>query len=153
MSLKAEVVLTWGDGDYLFALKGGQIEELQHKCGDIGFGAIYQRVMLGQFYWGDLYHIARLGLIGGGMGAVEAKGKIDFYMGNEAGENRAPLARGPNSPVSLAQAILGATMQGMESGPPGEAKPGEARPKTRKKKSISPDTAPRSSGQESTRTQ
>lgn len=126
-NLKAEIALEWGDGEYLFALKGAQIEELQEKCGKVGLGAIYQRVALGVWFWGDLYHTVRLGLIGGGMGAVEAKRLVDCYMGNDAGENRAPLVNGPNSPLSVAQAVLGAIMVGTEAKPKGEAKPGKAR--------------------------
>lgn len=141
-NLKAEVVLEWGDGERLFALKGAQIEELQVVCGKIGFGAIYQRVMLSQWFWGDLYHTVRLGLIGGGLGSVEAKRLTDFYLGNEAGENRVPLGAGPNNPLSVAQAILNATMVGMEDLPSGEAQPGKPR-----RKSTSPRTARRSSKQ------
>jgi hypothetical protein len=107
MSLKAEVTLTWGDGEYLFALKGAQIEELERISEKVGFGAIYQRVALGVYKWSDLYNVIRLGLIGGGMGAVEAKKKTDFYI-------QAPLEAGPDSPLSVAKAVLGAVMFGFE---------------------------------------
>jgi len=106
--LKAEITLEWADGEYLFALKGAQIEELEHACGKVGFGVIYQRVMLGAWFWSDLYHTVRLGLIGGGMGAIEAKRLTDFYIGKET--NR-PLT-GPNSPEAVARAVLGASMVG-----------------------------------------
>lgn len=146
MGLKAEVVLEWGGGEHLFALKGKEIEELQSVCGKIGFAAIYQRVMVGQWFWADLYHTIRLGLIGGGMGQVEAKRLTDFYMGSEAGENRSPLAAGPNSPVSVARAIMVAVMNGMDDIPTGESAPGKARRATTpKKKSTSRSIERRSS--------
>lgn len=119
---KAEVMLEWGDGEYLFALRGKEIEELEQVCGKIGFGAIYQRVSLGTWFWGDLYHIIRLGLIGGGMGAVEAKRLTEMYAGKD--RPAVPLAAGPNSPESVANAILRAVMHGMEDIEPGEAPAG-----------------------------
>lgn len=111
MSLAAEVTLEWADGTYLFALKAAQIEELQKVCG-AGFGVIFRRVLAGEWYQGDLLHTIRLGLIGGGMGAVEAKQLTDTYA-------TPPFARteGPNSPVALTIAILSAVMIGLEDLP------------------------------------
>lgn len=118
MSLKSEIILEWGDGEFLFALKGTQIEELENICGKVGFAAIYQRIQLGMWKWGDLYHVIRLGLIGGGMGAVEAKRKVDMYI-------NVPLAAGPNNPESVAKAVLGAVFMGFEDIPtPGENQAG-----------------------------
>ena len=74
-NLKAEVSLTWGDGEYLFALKIAEIEELQKAC-DAGFGEIAARVFGNLFYIRDVYEIIRLGLIGGGMAPVTAKQKV-----------------------------------------------------------------------------
>lgn len=117
MSLKAEEVLEWADGEFLFALKSDQIEELQRVCGDVGFGVIYQRVMLGTWSIGDLRHTIRLALIGGGMGAVEAKRKVDTYA-------NPPLVTGPNNPETLARRIMQIAMHGMEKTEPGEDRPG-----------------------------
>lgn len=105
-TVRAEVVLEWADGEYLFALKGKQIEELQ-AVAKAGFGSIYQRVMEGNWFRGDLYHTIRLGLIGGGMGAVESKRLCDTYV------EGVPLGNGPNSPLTVAQVILGAAMMGV----------------------------------------
>lgn len=123
---KAEIVLEWGGGEHLFSLKGAQIEELEQICGKVGFGAIYQRVSLGVWFWGDLYHTVRLGLIGGGMGAVEAKRLTDMYIGKE--QKGVPLAGGPDSPESIARAVLGAVMHGFEDIPSGGAKAEAKRP-------------------------
>lgn len=123
---KAEIALEWGGGEHLFSLKGAQIEELEQVCGKAGFGVIFQRVMLGTWFWGDIYHSVRLGLIGGGMGAVEAKRLTDMYIGKD--KPGVPLANGPNSPESIARAVLGAVMHGFEDIPSGEAVAGETRP-------------------------
>ncbi len=123
-NLKAEVVLTWGDGDYLFALRGKEIEELEHQCGKVGIGTIYQRVVMGVWFWGDLYHVIRLGLIGGGTGAVEAKRLVDMYVGKE--QASIPLVTGPNNPETVAQAILNAAFHGVGDINTGEPKAGEA---------------------------
>lgn len=106
---KAEIVLEWADGEFLFALKGAQIEELQVLCKS-GFGEIVQRVLMGKWYYKDIYETIRLGLIGGKMGAVEAKNKVQFYM------SAAPLAdpTNPNSPEAVAKAILQAVTFGIE---------------------------------------
>lgn len=147
-SLKAEIALEWADGEYLFALKGAQIEELQAQCGNVGFGAIHLRVLTGVWFWGDLYHTVRLGLMGGGMGAVEAKRLTDRYIGQETdSETRVPLGKGPNSPLSVARAVMNAAMFGIEEAikdaPPaeddqsGEAQAGESPAFTQ-----SQDTAP-----------
>lgn len=112
-----------GDGEYLFSLKGKEIEELENVCGKVGFGAIFQRINLGVWFWGDLYHTIRLGLIGGGMGAVEAKRLVDMYVGQS--RLAVPLAAGPNSPESVALAVMGATMQGVVDLNLGEQSAGE----------------------------
>lgn len=124
MSLRPEIVLAWGDGEYLFRLNGREIEELQKVCGNIGFGALAERIVRGHWFWGDLYHIVRLGLMGGGMGAVEAKNLTDMYIGRTRGE--IPLVAGPNNPATVAVSIIGATMHGWEDLPPGEADAPEA---------------------------
>lgn len=123
---KAEIVLEWADGEYLFALRGAQIEELEQVCGKVGFGVIFQRVMLGAWFWGDIYHTVRLGLIGGGMGAVEAKRLTDMYIGRD--KPSMPLANGPNNPESVARSVLGAVMHGFEDIPSGEAQAEAKRP-------------------------
>lgn len=121
-NLKAEIVLEWADGEYLFALKGKQIEELEHVCGKVGFGAIFQRISMGVWFWGDLYHTIRLGLMGGGLGAVEAKRLTDMYVGQD--RLATPLAAGPNSPEQVALAIVGAAMTGVPDIPLGKPKAG-----------------------------
>lgn len=119
MSLKPEVVLRWADGEFLFRLNGKEIEELQKVCGNVGFAEIYARIAHGKWFWADIYHTIRLGLIGGGMGAVDAKQKTDMYCGRE--KAAVPLLQGQDSPVNVAATVIGVAMHGFEDLPPGEA--------------------------------
>lgn len=64
-----EVTLEFADGEYLFKLKLPQLAELQEKC-NAGIGAIYTRVLLGEYRAEDLFESIRLGLLGGGTGVV-----------------------------------------------------------------------------------
>lgn len=117
MSSTATVVLEWADGEYPFALLGRQIEELESISRNpttgrngVGVCAIWRRLMGGEWYWSDVVNIVRLGLIGGGMGPVEAKRLVEFYVGEVPLSSMEP---NPNSPLSVAQAVLAAAMIGV----------------------------------------
>lgn len=73
-----EVVLHFADGDYRFRLPLKRIAELQEKCG-AGLGAIYSRVMIGEYYIADLTETIRLGLIGGGLDELKALRLCERY--------------------------------------------------------------------------
>lgn len=128
MVRRAYIELEWADGDHLFALKGAQIEELEAKCQNpatgkpgIGLGAIWSRVMGGEWYRDDLRHIIRLGLIGGGMGAIEANRLCKTYVDDVPISSNTPDFDNPNCPLLVAQAILSAALVGVEaSDTPGE---------------------------------
>lgn len=68
----------FGDGVKTFALPTEQILELERKIG-AGVGAIYARVMTGQFQFADIMEVIRLGLIGGGTSPKEAQAHVDAY--------------------------------------------------------------------------
>lgn len=68
----------FGDGEKTFALPSEQILELERKTGT-GIGAIYARVMTGQFQLADIMETIRLGLIGGGMSPKDAQALVDAY--------------------------------------------------------------------------
>ncbi|MHA7882576.1 gene transfer agent family protein [Nitratireductor rhodophyticola] len=68
----------FGDGEKTFALPAEQILELQRKTG-MGIGAIYSRMMTGQFDFTDIMETIRLGLIGGGTSPQEAQALVDAY--------------------------------------------------------------------------
>lgn len=105
----AEILLKWGDGEYLFKLRIKEIGELQRLSG-VGIGEIAMRVIRGQAYITDIYDTIRLGLIGGGQSAVRAKELVDLYV-----EGR-PLAdfRDPSSPLATAIAVLKAVWLGID---------------------------------------
>lgn len=66
-----EVMLAFGDGEYLFRLNLPQIAELERKC-SAGIGTIYARIRNGEWYGVDLVETVRLGLVGGNKGMVNS---------------------------------------------------------------------------------
>lgn len=118
----ATLVLEWADGEYPFALMPQQIEELQRVCGkngeEIGFGAIYQRVMFGVWFHQDLQHTIRLGLIGGGMGPVDANRLMRAYFN---APSMGLAADSKDSCENVTKAILSHVMLGSPA-PLGEGK-------------------------------
>ena len=97
----ARLELDWGDGTYAFRLAWGQLIELQEKC-DAGPYVILQRLQTGAWQMQDINNIIRLGLIGGGMTAVDALKKTRAYV----------EAFPPMDNLLPAQVILGAALMG-----------------------------------------
>jgi hypothetical protein len=80
------LVLDFADGEYTFRLTVEHMAELQEKCGHVGIGEIYARLMAGRyrdnggrivlnpleakFKYEDIAETIRLALIGGGGGTV-----------------------------------------------------------------------------------
>lgn len=81
----------FGDGEKVFALPAEMIIELERKTG-VGFGALYQRFMAGQFHFADIMEIVRLGLIGGGTSPAEAMALVDAYAKSRPILETFPLA-------------------------------------------------------------
>ncbi len=82
------ITIQWGDGEYPFALNIGQARELEAKQGT-GICAIYNRIVAGEWYIDDIYHIIRLGLIGGGMSPPDALRLVNIYVsGRPFSENQ-----------------------------------------------------------------
>lgn len=136
-NLKAEVALEWGDGEYQFSLKAAQIEELEHVCGE-GIGRICARVFTKVDYsYKMIRATVRLGLIGGGMSAVDAERLCKAYV------DGVPIdaTNDPSSPLKTAFAILKAVHFGWEELPKADAGEQES-PET---KQTSGSTAPHSS--------
>lgn len=120
-NLRSEVVLPFGDGEHLFALKFKQLELLEKAC-DAGISEIAMRVVAMRPRLGDLYHVLLLGLEGGGMPPVEAKQMMDRYFDGR------PLSspNDPASPVITAAKVMNAVWFGAEDLKPGEAEAGES---------------------------
>jgi hypothetical protein len=121
MAKSVKVTLEWADGEYLFALRSGEIEELESishnpetdKKG-IGVGAVWMRLMGGGWYVSDIFNVIRLGLIGGGLDEVKAKRLVDFYAKNKPLSDVQYTSRStPTNPLTVAQAILAAAIVGV----------------------------------------
>ncbi|MFT4129964.1 gene transfer agent family protein [Labrys sp. (in: a-proteobacteria)] len=97
----------WADGTYPFALRLGQIEELQERA-DCGPLALFERLNNGSWRAGDLRETIRLGLIGGGCEPVKALGLVRRYV------DARPLMES----LMPARAILAAALWGVEDDQP-----------------------------------
>lgn len=130
-NLAAEVTLEWADGEYTFALKAKQIEELEHII-DEGVGRICVRVFGRVDYsYKHLRETIRLGLIGGGTDAVTAKRLVETYVdgapispfkldkdGRKSVDKAGNFISDPMSSLSVANAILQALYFGWGGLPP-----------------------------------
>ena len=107
-ALAAEVVLDWGDGQYLFALKGKQIEHLEKVC-DAPIGQIAARLFSRMPAYKDVRETVLQGLIGGGTPPVIATQLVTTYLDGQ------PLdaPNDPSSPLKTAVAIMQAAWFGV----------------------------------------
>lgn len=115
MSRSGQVSFAWADGEHTFALKIGQLIELQEKC-DAGPPMILTRLEAGAWRVSDVRETIRLGLIGGGMSPTDALKLTIRYV------DERPL--GESSLVAqliLAAALFGAP-EGAEDAPPEKPK-------------------------------
>lgn len=121
MNLSAEVILPFGDGNHVFALKGKQIEHLEKAC-DAGIAEIANRVLSFQPRYNDIRQVITLGLEGGGMPPVQAHQMVERYLDGR------PIAalNDPHSPLATAAKIMQAAWFGMEDIPLGETQAGES---------------------------
>lgn len=130
MSRSAEITLDWADGTYLFALKWGQLAELQEKC-DAGPYVVLGRLAAGSWKIEDISDTIRLGLIGGGMAPVDALKKVRAYV-----EDRPPFEN-----LQYAQAILSAAVVGAPDEQTGKPRAGSRRAtRSRAERSGSPES-------------
>ncbi len=103
MSRSAEIDINWADGTYRFALKWGELAELQEKT-DAGPYVVLQRLHSGAWRIEDVSNTIRLGLIGGGMKPDEALKKVRYYV-----EARPPMESVPYAIGILSAGLLGAS--------------------------------------------
>ena len=104
MSHKGDVTTEWADGTYTFRLTVAGILELEDKCG-AGIAVIAARLISGTYSASDILEVMRIGLIGGGTSAVDAKKLVDRYA----------LPMVENWPI--AKAVIGGAMYGFEVSP------------------------------------
>ncbi|MER2536027.1 MAG: gene transfer agent family protein [Rhizobiaceae bacterium] len=105
----ASVTLDFADGTYVFRLAWGELEKLQEAV-DAGPWAVLDRLFSRQCRVGDISHVIRLGLIGGGMEPVKALKLTREYV-----EQRPPAEN-----LLAAQAILSVAVHGAPDEPLGE---------------------------------
>jgi hypothetical protein len=115
MSRNAEITFDWADGPRVFRLAWGEIAELQERTA-CGPQFLLSRLVDGTWKADDLYHIIRLGLIGGGLAPLDALKLVDRYV------KERPLLES----VTPAKAILLAALTGAGGEPaPGKDEPGK----------------------------
>ena len=108
MTRSAEVTFFWADDEHSFALKWGQLIELQEKC-DAGPYVILERLAANAWRMEDISEIIRLGLIGGGMPPVPALKLVKRYV-----KDRPPVESVQPAQVILAAALVGAPEEVVE---------------------------------------
>lgn len=72
------IELAFGDGEYTFRLRLRELFELEEKC-NAGIAELVDRIYSSQWRARDVFETIRLGLIGGGMSAVDALKKVNMY--------------------------------------------------------------------------
>lgn len=109
--------LDWADGTYEFALRWGELSELQEACGAGPF-VVLARLAGNQWLTQDISTTIRLGLIGGGVEPAKALRLVKDYV-----ESRPPMEN-----ASLARGILEVSLLGAPDEQSGEAQaaPGKA---------------------------
>lgn len=118
---KTSVEIQWANGDYSFALKAKQIEELEHLC-DAGIGRIAMAVFSKVDYkFKYLREAIRLGLIGGGVAPVEAKRLVEMYVDDEPIDPVDNLSSTFKTACAIYQAVYFGFEQLPEALEPGEA--------------------------------
>lgn len=115
-----ELIREWAGRERVFALRFGDVLDLEQACGDgkapAAVGSLFQEIGMGRFSAKAVYHTIRLALIGGGLERLKA----DHLM-REHFDKRPYLESS-----SLALEILMALMSGVE---PTEAREeGEPKP-------------------------
>lgn len=114
MSRSGAIDLVWGDGEHRFRLAIGQLEELE-QITKIGPFELFEKMLRKQWRVGEVRHVIRIGLIGGGMGPADAVALVDRYI------SEWPWTES----VGVALHILTAALVGSEADPAGKAEAGD----------------------------
>jgi hypothetical protein len=108
VSRDASVTLQWGDGDYTFALRWGELAKLQ-EAADAGPFVILDRLNDGRCRLEDISEVIRWGLVGGGKTPVEATKLVRLYV-----EGRPPAENRLTAQVIMSAACFGAPEEELE---------------------------------------
>lgn len=101
----SETVIEWAGKERLFRLTMGGVLDLEQAVGE-GIGKIFVRLSSGQFSVRDVHETMRLGLIGGGLGVLDAKRLLDAHFETRPG--------GYMENATIAATILTDLMTGIE---------------------------------------
>lgn len=116
-----ELIREFAGRERRFALRFGEILDLEQACGDgkepAPIGVIFQRLSMSRFAARDVYHTIRLGLIGGGMDSLKAKALLDDRISAGAG-----LMVMADLALDLMIHVM-AGIEGAEAGPPEKQEP------------------------------
>lgn len=82
MDGSATIEFAWGDRDCTFRLGMEQLRKLQEATG-AGPLALFNRLSSGDWKVDDVRETIRLGLIGGGMGGIEALKMVKEFVDNK----------------------------------------------------------------------
>lgn len=137
MNRPGTVLLDWGDGEQVFRLGFGELEELQEKT-DCGPVTLLDRLRTGAWRVRDIRETLRLALIGGGKKPVEAVNLVRRYV--DAYENSL-LDNAPVAAAVLLAALAGTKEQAESAGEPTAEK---AASETKTDVSPSPPSGPTS---------
>lgn len=108
MSRNASLTLDWADGTFHFRLGWAELEKLQEAV-DAGPFVILDRLQAGTNKIGDISHVLRLGLIGGGMPPVDAMRKVRSYV-----EDRPPAENRLHAIAVMSAGCYGAPEEEIE---------------------------------------
>lgn len=132
------VSLTWAGGEHDFLLTIELLRALQSKC-DAGPQWILTRLGTGNWYVDDVIQTIRLSLEGGGLDKETARKLVKAHVEDK------PLTFS----VMTAQAILVATLYGVEDDPVGEQTRGTDSPTETRSQEGSGNSATSTNGPES----
>lgn len=119
-------VKVWDGGEHAFRLRIGELRALQSATG-VGPLFLLGRITGSQWFVDDIIETVRLGLIGGGMGEVDAKQLVDRVFG---GDNTPAIYKAS----LLAVLILKNAVMGEPGDPVGAQ--GERKRRTRTRKAV-----------------
>lgn len=81
----------FGDAEYRFCITSKVVTELEAQTG-AGIGALFRRMIAGEFRNADIIHTLRLGLIGGGTSPHDAARLVRTYVEDRPFAETYPLA-------------------------------------------------------------
>lgn len=112
----------------MFSLRMKELEALEAECWNystgkpgVALGVLWKRVMSGDWAITDITNIVMHGLIGGGMGIIEARQLVRTYVEGRPISTLTPGVSPGDCPLTVAQAVLAAAVVGVDAEDQGES--------------------------------